>query len=283
MPESVVKPSLAERIAEVPSWYHSMRLAPDVITPGEFNTLDELERIPFPSSLEGKRCLDVGTADGFWAFEMERRGAAEVVAIDLRDPARFDWPGNLDVGQRAAWDRVLAAPRGFDVAHEALESSVQWRELAVYELAPEVVGEFDYVFMGSLLLHVRDPVAALVAIGGVLRGELLSVDAISPPLTLLHPGQPVARFEAPGKPLWWVLNLQAYRRLFDAAGLDVLSAGRPFFVKPGSRYTYSRSSRSPFLQRVERAALSRLGVLHTWVRARPRAPGGLTLSSRRSA
>jgi hypothetical protein len=28
--------------------------------------------------------------DGFWAFEMERRGAREVVAIDLVDPSRHD-------------------------------------------------------------------------------------------------------------------------------------------------------------------------------------------------
>ena len=51
-------------------------------------------------------------------------------------------------------------------------------------------------FIGSLLLHLRDPVAALAAIRGVLAGgELLSVDAISPLLTLLHPSQPIARFE----------------------------------------------------------------------------------------
>jgi tRNA (mo5U34)-methyltransferase len=269
MSELAVQPSLADRVAEVPSWYHCIRLASDLVTPGTYDTLDELERIPFPTSLRGKRCLDIGTADGFWAFEMERRGASEVVAIDLRDPARFDWPGNVDVAQRALWEEDEGLWRGFDVAHAALGSAVQWRELAVYELAPETIGTFDFVFMGSLLLHVRDPVAALAAIGSVLRGELLSVDAISPPLTLLHPAQPVARLDVPGRPYWWALNLRAYRRLFDAAGLRTLSAGRPFFVKPGSTYDYARSSRSPLLRLLERAALSRLGILHSWVRALP--------------
>ena len=42
-----------------------------------------VERFGLPASLAGKTALDVGTADGFWAFEMERRGAARVVAIDL--------------------------------------------------------------------------------------------------------------------------------------------------------------------------------------------------------
>ena len=71
--------TLEREVREV-AWYHTMRLPQGIVTPGNFNTLEELERVPLPSSLDGRRCLDVGTADGFWAFEMERRGAAEVVA-----------------------------------------------------------------------------------------------------------------------------------------------------------------------------------------------------------
>jgi len=43
------------------------------------------ERLPWPD-LRGARCLDIGTADGFWAFEMERRGAADVLATDRPSP-----------------------------------------------------------------------------------------------------------------------------------------------------------------------------------------------------
>src|SRR5436190_7114492 len=83
---------LTDRVASVP-WYHSLPLPGGIVTPGSFDMLDELGRLPFPASLQGLRCLDVATADGFWAFEMERRGAAEVVAIDI-DPLRLDWPEN---------------------------------------------------------------------------------------------------------------------------------------------------------------------------------------------
>ena len=38
--------------------------------------------MPWPD-VRGKRCLDVGTYDGFLAFELERRGAASVVATDI--------------------------------------------------------------------------------------------------------------------------------------------------------------------------------------------------------
>ncbi len=252
--------SLADRVAST-EWYHTVKLPGGIVTPGGFNTLDELGRVPFPASLAGRRCLDVGTADGFWAFEMERRGAAEVVAIDLR---HFNWPGKTDpeTGATNAYKFY-----GFDIAHEALDSKVQLREMSVYDLTPEAVGKFDFVFMGSLLLHLRDPVGALAAIRGVLQGEFLSVDAISPPMTVLHPRQPVARLEAPGWALWWSLNLQAYRKLFAAANLGIVAKGRPFFVKPGTTYDYTESDGTPLYQQLGRALASKLGVLHTWVRA----------------
>jgi tRNA (mo5U34)-methyltransferase len=267
--------SLAERVAQVPHWYHSVQLPDGTVTPGGSDTLDELRRIPFPSSLAGKRCLDIGTADGFWAFEMERRGASEVVAVDVLDPAKQDWPENVPHQQRAAWDDTRPRRGGFDLAHEALESNVQWRELRVNDLDPALVGKFDFIFMGSLLLHLRDPVGALMATRSVLSGELLSVDALSPPLTILHPGQPIARFEAPGWPLWWKLNLCAYRRLFNAAGLTVMATGRPFFVKPGAsmrerrKHNDAPSARLRLSLYMEYAMLTRLGIMHSWVRARP--------------
>jgi tRNA (mo5U34)-methyltransferase len=259
----------AERVAGS-AWYQSLALPGGIVTPGNFDTLGELERVPFPTSLEGKRCLDIGTADGFWAFEMERRGADEVVAIDLRDPARYDWPGapRTDAEMRAVLGPEVARHRGFDIAHEALGSSVQWQELSVYDLSPERVGEFDFAFIGSLLVHLRDPVAALAAAASVVRGELLSVDAISPLLTLLHPQQPVARFEAPGWPMWWALNLAAYRRLFPAAGLELVATGRPFFLKAGPGYGWTPRSGRPLVRRLQPRLIHRCGVAHAWVAAR---------------
>src|SRR4051794_777101 len=167
---------LAARAAAL-SWYHTIELPGGVRTAGFYDTVAGLQRFPFPASLAGRRCLDVGTADGFWAFEMERRGAAEVVAIDVPQAQDLDWPGTRDPDVEDQYERQFSAERGFDVAREAFGSQVQWRALSVYELKPEVVGTFDFVFVGSLLLHLRDPVAALMAIERVLGdgGELLSV------------------------------------------------------------------------------------------------------------
>ena len=64
----------------------------------------------------GKHCLDVGTFDGFLAFEMERRGAAEVVCTDI--PSHSDW----DIPPRLAWWAEKAGEKGagFRIASEIL-------------------------------------------------------------------------------------------------------------------------------------------------------------------
>jgi tRNA (mo5U34)-methyltransferase len=264
---SPTAPSLADAVA-ANSWYHTIELPDGVVTEGVFDTLGERGRVPMPPSLEGKRCLDVGTADGFWAFEMERRGAAEVVAVDVPDRTALDWPAQVDEEE---WNVVesLAEHRGFQLARRALGSNVRLEERRVYDLERDDLGEFDFAFMGSLLLHLRDPIGALQAVRRVVKGELLSVDTISPLLSLLHPRQPIARLEAPGWPLWWLVNLAGYRHMFGVAGWEIAEAGSPFFLKRGSNYRHTARTERPFYGRFQDAAAQRLGVLHSWVLARP--------------
>ncbi len=76
---------LASSVERYP-WYHTLELGDGVVTKGMFDHRPHLDHYPIPADLSGKRCLDVATMDGFWAFEMERRGAASVVALDLEDP-----------------------------------------------------------------------------------------------------------------------------------------------------------------------------------------------------
>src|SRR3954449_5380411 len=79
-----------EAVAANPAWYHTIELAPGVVTPGQIDHRAVVDRV-LPEDLRGKRALDVGTFDGFWAFELERRGA-EVVAIDVGAADEAQWP-----------------------------------------------------------------------------------------------------------------------------------------------------------------------------------------------
>jgi tRNA (mo5U34)-methyltransferase len=157
-------------------WYHTLDLGEGIITPGFVDHRVQLPLYGLPESLEGKRCLDVATFDGFWAFEMERRGAAEVVGIDVYSLADCDYPLNWrEEYLRARPNEIKGF--GFAYAKRALDSKVTRKVLSVYELSPEVIGTFDFVFMSDLLLHLREPLRALEAVRSVSRGEVIIADA----------------------------------------------------------------------------------------------------------
>jgi tRNA (mo5U34)-methyltransferase len=197
-----------ERIAGL-DWWHTIEVAPGVVTSGSWDLRTTSERMPWAGSLAGSRCLDIGTMDGFWAFELERRGGGEVVAIDLVDPHRNDAP----VGERRSGPGPPEWQRGqrFQVAAELLGSRVDYRDLSVYDLDPAAVGEFDLVFMGYVLQMLRDPLRALEAVRSVCRGRLILLDTVSVPLSLIP--APLARLDArrDGSE-WFVFNRRGLAR-----------------------------------------------------------------------
>src|SRR5215207_1849057 len=111
-------------------WWHTIEVAPGVVTRGGWDLRPTAERIPWPPSLVGLRCLDIGTFDGFWAFELERRGAAEVVAFDLPDLGAGDARHPF---ARARSGRPLGET--FRVAAEALGSRASYGHRDVYDLS----------------------------------------------------------------------------------------------------------------------------------------------------
>jgi tRNA (mo5U34)-methyltransferase len=229
-----------------------------------------VERLPWPD-VRGKRCLDVGTYDGFFAFELERRGALEVVATDISDHSQWDWPAAMRE-RGAEYLASVAGEKGlgFRVAHDALGSSVVRRELSVYDLSPEAVGEFDVVVCGSLMLHLKNPVAALEAIRSVCRGLLLSAEQIDPVLTLLSPRRPAMWFRAGHETQWQIPNAAALRALVESAGFSVERATRPYAVPFGAGYRGGGAVRS--VRAAAHAAATRLvargaGVPHAAVLA----------------
>lgn len=237
-------------------WYHTIDLGRGIITPGWFDTRTFVQRLPFPERLDGQRCLDVGTFDGFWAFEMEARGADEVIATDVLNPEEWDWPpGTLDATRRQVAERHQGGV-GFDVVSRALGSRVQRRACSVYDLDPQTHGQFDFVYLGSLLLHLRDPVGALDRVRGVCRGQLLVVDTIDLPLTLRSPRRPLARLDGRGRPWWWTPNAAGLVRMVEAAGFEVV--GRPQQVAVPSGTGQHRPRLRP---RVLRTAAGRQALL----------------------
>ncbi len=213
---------LAERVGHY-GWYHTIDLGGGVVTPGMFDHRPVIDRYLIPDDLSGRRCLDVGTMDGFWAFEMERRGAAEVVAIDVDDPEKLDWPP----AQRATTTKTLDETKGarFDLARAALDSSVRRVLRSVYELDTDL-GEFDFVYCGDLLVHLKDPITALENIHRVCRASAV----ICNPVTRFRfaRGRAVAEFDGIDHFQWWALSAEAIERMMRAVGFARIEVGEPF-------------------------------------------------------
>jgi tRNA (mo5U34)-methyltransferase len=199
-------------------WYHSLELAPGHVTDGMFDLRDQVGRYGLPDRLDGKRCLDIGTWDGFWAFELERRGASEVVALDLDDESELDWPPR----RRPAQFPETRRGEGFRLAAELRGSKVRRVVRSVYDATPEELGSFDLVFCGSVLIHLRDQLLALERIAGLTApgGTFISAEEYDP-LSGLAPF-PVARYRADRESavVFWQPSVRTWRRMLWTAGFD---------------------------------------------------------------
>ena len=210
-------------MAANPVWYHTIELAPGVLTPGRVDLRGLAGRV-LPGDMSGLRALDVGTFDGFWAFEMERRGA-EVTAIDVDALEAAEWPPlSRPRLEREAKQLGVELGRGFELASTALGSSVRRVVCPVHDLTAEAIGgPVDFAFSGAILLHLRDPVRALERIHSALRpgGELRLCEPVSLTLSLLRRGRPAAHFQAAeGGFNWWVPNLAGLAGFLRAAGFS---------------------------------------------------------------
>ncbi|MEX2263136.1 MAG: methyltransferase domain-containing protein [Bryobacteraceae bacterium] len=120
-------------------YYHSFRL-PDGTTIDGFQTLEQqelrLSQFPIPADLSGRRVLDIGAWDGWFSFEMERRGAS-VVAFD------------------STHRQTLVAMR------ERLGSSVEYVIGDICKFDSRELGRFDIVLFLGVLYHLKHPLLAL--------------------------------------------------------------------------------------------------------------------------
>src|SRR5579863_7061444 len=120
-------------------YYHSIELPDGRIIPG-FQTIEtqrsRIAQFPIPQDLRGKRVLDIGAWDGWFSFDMERRGAT-VVAVDATKKTRF-LEAKAMMGSKV--EHVVA-----DICH----------------LTPRDIGYFDIVLFFGVLYHLKHPLLAL--------------------------------------------------------------------------------------------------------------------------
>lgn len=136
-------------------FYHTIEISPGVVTPGwpAVQPIVDLVRQSMKSlPIQGRRVLDIGCRDGAMAFEAERLGASEVIAID------FDLPRQTT-----------------SFLKEALSSNVRFEEMNLFDLRPETFGSFDLIIFPGVVYHLRYPMTALRLMRDLVRegGHLL--------------------------------------------------------------------------------------------------------------
>jgi len=214
------------------TWYHSLELAPGYVTPGMFDLRAVVDRYGLPERMDGMRALDVGTWDGFWAFEMERRGA-EVTALDLDDERDLDWPAD----RRPETFPDVPRGTGFKLAKEVFGSNVERISRSIYHALPEDLGTFDIVFCGSVLIHLRDQALAIERIANLCSGTFISVESYDPLLNLFP--FPVARWQAQrdAAVVFWEPNIRAWKGMLTTAGFDRIDERGRFKLKAREGWT----------------------------------------------
>lgn len=141
---------LAEVFALDVPWFQRWEIRPGVEVPGSNDVVAIMDRCGVPADLSGKTVLDIGAYNGCVAFECERRGARDVVALDIMNPEAT----------------------GFAQLANALGSEVRWVNGSVYELDVAVHGTFDVVIFFGVLYHLRYPLLGIDRLRSVATSEV---------------------------------------------------------------------------------------------------------------
>jgi tRNA (mo5U34)-methyltransferase len=186
-------------------WHQRFELAPGVWTPGSSDVAWLCHLAQLPADLTGQSVIDVGTTNAGTAFELERRGASRVVAVDIFDP---EWFG-------------VSSLSGF------LGSSVEYVKASVYELADRFPEPFDLVIFWGVLYHLRHPLLAFDNVRAIARDRVSLETAICDgELPRRQRGRSLARFyrrdDLAGDPSnWFAPTRVGLEEWCASAGLQV--------------------------------------------------------------
>ncbi len=142
----------------VPHWHHAMEVISGVRSRGAYDPEPMMLQMQLPRRLDGLTALDIGCNDGYFTFELERRGA-QVTSVDHSPPTP-----------------------GFALAHRLRGSHAEHFQDNVYNMTAAQYGQYDIVFLLGVIYHLRHPLLAidicstLVKPGGLLVLETHATD-----------------------------------------------------------------------------------------------------------
>src|SRR5260370_10742718 len=147
------------------------------------------------------RCLDAAPRDGFWAFEVERRGGVEGVGRDREGPDR---------------ERERAC---FEAAARLLGSRVEVKPADLYKLPSSGLGKFDLIVFTDRLHMVRDPQLAIEGLYAICRGQII-MSSLNGPSLERYGSLCLTEFIGTGREpaSWWLPNTNTLRTMLGVGG-----------------------------------------------------------------
>jgi tRNA (mo5U34)-methyltransferase len=171
-----------------------------------------------PHDLTGQTVLDVGCNAGFHSIQMKKRGAAQVVAIDMN-------PTYLSQARFAA---------------EMHDAEIEFQQMDVYDVA-RLGQRFDLVLFMGVLYHLRHPLLALELLCQHVVKDMFVLQSMqrgypyAAPLRKDYPFEEKDVFNQPGYPVlhfvehcysgdptnWWIPNRACMEAMLRSSGFEI--------------------------------------------------------------
>lgn len=212
-------------------FYHTIDVPGHGTVRGDWDLRPGIDKYLGGVDFRGKRVLDVGAANGFLTFSMERKGA-EVISYDLAPEYRWDLVPFAGTDLEAEFARhrehLQKLNNAYWLCHRAFQSKARMVHGTIYTV-PEEIGPVDVASLGSILLHVRDPFLALQTVLRLTRETVIIADAVprrhvvqwllrrffAPKMTFL----PRAAAGGPND-TWWSLSPAVLREFLGVLGFE---------------------------------------------------------------
>ena len=158
-------------------FYHTMDIPGYGLQPGQWDLHPNIGPYLGDIDFRGKRVLEIGTANGFVCFEIERRGG-DVVGFDLAEELTYDAPphGADYLRPDVYRDGLRRIRNAWWLAHAALGS----RARVAYGHAnriPAGLGRFDLGVLANVMQHLQDPVGALLGLCAISDEAVIVTEA----------------------------------------------------------------------------------------------------------